>query len=162
MLIKILIIVLLISHNISFCLQLEENLNTETCDKRTVDFMSSLNIRSLILANEEITKFLMFSGNNMNDFGKFKECNKMVLGLYLVIEFSIANELPVYQGICYFRDCGLDYLNNNRDYLVDYISKQYNIKDINLSSIQIIDPKEQLLKYRNLYLKALEQYLSYQ
>ena len=115
MLIKILIIVLLISHNISFCLQLEENLNTETCDKRTVDFMSSLNIRSLILANEEITKFLMFSGNNMNDFGKFKECNKMVLGLYLVIEFSIANELPVYQGICYFRDCGLDYLNNNRE-----------------------------------------------
>ena len=85
--------------------------------------------------NEEISKLKLFSGN-IYDLGNIQECNKMAIGLYLRIEFQILKKkYPVFHGICYFKDCGIEYLKNNKLYLEDYISKLYNESVLNSISI---------------------------
>ena len=94
----------------------------EQCEK-----MGSLLINHIIEKTplpDNITdsiKLLKYSGSGLNDLGDYYACKKLNYANYFTISVSLSG-MGQSIGICYFKDCSRDYLQNAAYHLYDYFN----------------------------------------
>ena len=66
-------------------------------------------------------KLLKYSGGGLNDLGDYYACKKLNYANYFTISVSLSG-MGQSIGICYFKDCSRDYLQNAAYHLYDYFN----------------------------------------
>ena len=66
-------------------------------------------------------KLLKYSGSGLNDLGDYYACKKLHYANYFTISVSLSG-MGQSIGICYFKDCSRDYLQNAAYHLYDYFN----------------------------------------
>ena len=127
--------------------------NSDACEIKTGILISALTNKTYIIPDEyktSISKFLFYSGTNINELGNYKECNKMEMGSYKLIGGIFIGTYNFF-GLCYFKDCDEQYFNQSKNDLKDFL-RNYTNYTIDKYYINIIDPKLESEQLRKDYL----------
>jgi peptidoglycan/LPS O-acetylase OafA/YrhL len=98
-------------------------------------------------------KFAMYSGTGMNDLGDYHNCVSMTYSKYYLITFIVNPIWSVKLGICYFKECDKEYLENSKIHLLSFFGRFTNITitpDL-YAKINIQDPRQNIQEYKNKY-----------
>ena len=69
---------------------------------------------------------LKYSGSGLNDLGDYYACKKLHYANYFTISVSLSG-MGQSIGICYFKDCSRDYLQNAAYHLYDYFNSSSSL-----------------------------------
>ena len=102
--------------------------NSDDCEIKTGILISALTNKTYVIPDEyktSISKFLFYSGTNINELGNYKECNKMEMGSYKLIGGIFIGTYNFF-GLCYFKDCDEQYFNQTKLDLINYLINLLN------------------------------------
>jgi peptidoglycan/LPS O-acetylase OafA/YrhL len=94
----------------------------------------------------DFQNMILFSGTGMNDWGDYVGCKKLLkYSNFFMINYKIAlpgtNISTVAQiGLCYFKECDLEYMTNAKEHIVLLLNSTLNL-NIDSSTLFIEDPE---------------------
>jgi peptidoglycan/LPS O-acetylase OafA/YrhL len=103
------------------------------CEKKTNLLIGRI-FNSTAAIPEEYTnavKFVIYSGTSINDYGDYYACKKLDFSTFYIIQIGIINPgmptpMTFRMGLCYFKECDTEYLQQAKGHLISYISKATN------------------------------------
>jgi hypothetical protein len=103
--------------------QLYSPSDDETCERKTGYLLNSL-INKVPLPEEYsyVSKFVFYSGY-MNQLGDYDNCIRLNNSDYNTIIVNLNEFTKIYSGLCYFKECGYEYLNKTKIDLVYFLNK---------------------------------------
>eukprot|EP00340_Litonotus_pictus_P000005 CAMPEP_0170519286 /NCGR_PEP_ID=MMETSP0209-20121228/4766_1 /TAXON_ID=665100 ORGANISM="Litonotus pictus, Strain P1" /NCGR_SAMPLE_ID=MMETSP0209 /ASSEMBLY_ACC=CAM_ASM_000301 /LENGTH=683 /DNA_ID=CAMNT_0010805145 /DNA_START=96 /DNA_END=2148 /DNA_ORIENTATION=+ len=108
------------------------------CLQKTMDLYDIVSNNKPIPKRKEFYRsIILFSGRAMNDIGEYYYCSQSKKGEYFLINYqqmSVAYKI----GICYFKECSVDLLNQYKPQLISIFSRTF-AQDINPDLLQFID-----------------------
>ncbi len=116
------------------------------CEQRTSMLLKYFLNQSSEIPSEysDYYKFFIFSGTSVNDYGDYRGCKKLNISQYSMLSYNIttsAANITVRLGLCYFKECDINYMNKAKGDLVKLINKTLSL-DIDTESLIIYDPQQ--------------------
>jgi hypothetical protein len=126
----------------------------DDCDEKTGILFSYLINNSYILPSEYnyIKNFALYSGNNINDLGDYNNCIKMTnQSKYIYLSFTLSQKplTNVSLGLCYFKECEVEYFQKAEKKFLGFVKNLLNLTD--LADILFFDSKNENSAYRERY-----------
>jgi peptidoglycan/LPS O-acetylase OafA/YrhL len=128
--------------------------DNEECEIKTDNLLSYIFNRTMIMKNySEAMKFIIYSGDSLNDFGDYYGCKKLNFSNFHMISLKADLQNPTKAitlrlGICYFRECDISYLNNIKIWIDKAATKKFN-QTLQEDYLIIKDVDQELQNYRN-------------
>jgi peptidoglycan/LPS O-acetylase OafA/YrhL len=123
------------------------------CERKTKIVLSHL-LSNIPLPDElsDFHKTFYFSGSGINELGDYDSCMKLEGYRYYLL---IVNPTPDFRtsqkiGFCYFKDCDINYMNNSKQQIIDFIQQYIKFK-IDPKLVTLVDPQQELGKQRETY-----------
>ncbi len=127
--------------------EINTNNDTDLCYVKTLELLNFLkNPFNSTNKYEDVKKFMLYSGNTINDFGEYSTCINDKESNYILTVANISN-IFINIGLCYYKECNSTDLEKSKNNLLEIINLRYKT---NLTGKEVFfnNPKESLISYR--------------